>query len=42
MRVDDVQLLERVTDDDDGRLYYHLSMRARELLRANGGLPWGA
>ncbi len=39
--VDGVQLLDHVTYDDDGITYYHLSTRARELLRANGGLPWG-
>ena len=41
-RVDDVQLLERVTEDATGRAYYHLTTRARELLRANKGLPWGS
>jgi hypothetical protein len=40
-RVDDVQLLDRVTNDADGHVYYHLTTQARELLRTNKGLPWG-
>ena len=40
--VDGVRLVDRQTYDTDGRIYLHLTVRAHELLRANGGLPWGA
>lgn len=39
--VESVRLVDSVTYDAEGRAYYHLATRARELLRANGGLPWG-
>ena len=38
--VQGVRLLERVTYDEAGNAYYHLTSRTRALLRANGGLPW--
>jgi len=36
------RVLERVIKSDDGSIFYHLTHAARELLRGQGLLPWGA
>lgn len=41
--VEGIKLVERVTHVGDTKtLCYHLTSRARELLRKGGALPWGA
>lgn len=40
--VEGIRLLDRITIDvKAGGTFFHLGTRARELLRADGRLPWG-
>jgi len=41
VEVSGIRVLNRVTQDDNGTIYYHMTGAAREILRSVGMLPWG-